>query len=494
VTLKDDFVDRAALAVGQWIACEYDEDERWYLGRIEQRIATWPGGITLKLHGMGAQLDEVFPGGFGLGADGRSPHRYSKSDRFYVDPDYDRETVDVIQRPEDIVRLLLEQYVEPATNIVVVPELIEDASETAEVISLKFHGEDSARSVLKDLALRVQNAAFGVDEQGRFFFLPKRATAIATYQVGQGTVKLQEIQDREQLFNRVLLTGGYEYGSVFDSGAETTRRWRGNYRQPDSIAAYGERRIRISVPWIRTPEDSRQFILEFFRVYATPTTRYRVEVFGAATCPRPWLGPVRLLDREGAELIQTEVEVLRVQFDRTPVLMLELGPLDPHRVWPAVPDQEHYPAGYHDGSSGSGGDLLSLTSDEGSSSEGGQTDPDCPDCEAVPVQWRFTLGGLTNGECLECAALNDTFVLTFSGDVGLCRWTALHGACAASALAKFELRLVSGLLRLLIHANGKTTTYEKTGAIDCLGANTLTLSFGANHCANWPSSLVVEPV
>jgi len=493
VTLNDNFVDREALQVGQWIACEFDDGERWYLGRIEQRLSNWPGGITLKLTGMSVQLDGVFPGGFGLGADGRRPHRYSRSDRFYDDPDYYRETVDAIERPEDIVRLLMDEYVVPGTNIQLDPELIEDADDLADAISLKFHGEDSARAILRDLATRVKNASWGVDEQGQFFFLPRRSTATATYRIGTATVRVVEIQDREQLFNRVLLTGGYEYGGGYSSGGDVTRRWRGNYLQPASIATYGERRIRISVPWIRTPEDSRQFVREFFRIYASPTTRYQVHVIGEASYPRPWLGPVRLLDRNGEELIQTDVEVIRVQFDHTPVLQLELGPLDPRLLWPAVPDQEHYPAGYFDGSDGSGGDLVSLASSD-SSEEGGVTDVDCVPCSVVPVQWRVTFAGLTNGDCDECNLLNDTFTLTLDPHAAFCLWKSPHAACAGQHLAHLQLTLQSEVLQLRIKAGGSTTTYVREGIVNCLAANELTLSFGGDGCGNWPATVTVEPV
>lgn len=143
LTLSDRFALRSQLQVGEWIAWEYEDGERWYLGRIEQRRAHWPAGITLSLRGMSAQLEGVFPGGFAVAADGRPPHRYAVSDRFPHDPDHARETVDAIERPEDVVRLLLTQYVVPQTNILYVPERIEDAPWPAEIISLKFHGEDA---------------------------------------------------------------------------------------------------------------------------------------------------------------------------------------------------------------------------------------------------------------------------------------------------------------------------------------------------------------
>uniref|UniRef100_A0A7C4LK61 Uncharacterized protein n=1 Tax=Schlesneria paludicola TaxID=360056 RepID=A0A7C4LK61_9PLAN len=488
LTLHQAFADRHALQVGQWIACEFDDGDRWYLGRIEQRRSQWPVGITLKLRGMGVQLEEVFPGGFGIRADGRRPHRYSRSDRFYDDPDYLRETADVIQRPEDVVRLLLEQYVTPRTNILAVPDLIENAPLAAEIVSLKFHGEDAVQAILRDLALRVRGAAWGVDEQGRFFFLPPRSLPIATVQVGQATVRVVEIQDREDLFNRVLLTGGYEYGGG-DSAADVVRRWRGNYWNPHSVARFGERRIHLNVPWIRTPEDSRQFVREFFRVYAAPVTRYLVDVFGAVSCPRPWLGPVRLLDRDGSELLHTDIERIRVQFDSTPVLQMELGPRDPRQGWSAAPHADRVPVGYVDGSDGSGGDLVSVTSEAD-----GLTDAQCPGCGTVPAQWRLTFSGLTNGLCASCDRLNTTFVLHFDGWPGYCRWSAPHEACAGGSTALLELFLLPNELTLQITTSGGFTIYRKQGPITCLGSNTLHLVLGAPHCGNWPATIDIEPV
>lgn len=359
--LQDAFADRAALTVGTWIACEYADGDRWYLGQVVERSTHSPAGITLKLAGLSQQLNQVFPGGFGVDSDD-PPHRYALTDLFSEDPDRALETLDVVDRPEDVVRLLLSQYVASATSISYVPELVENASVVADLASLKFYGEESVSSILKDLALRVQHAAWGVNEAGEFYFLPSRTTLLMTCQESMDAVELRELVSHDQIFNRVLLTGGYIYGPL------GTARWRANYRQPASIATYGERRIKIWVPWIRTTADSRQFVQEFFDVYAQPTNHFRVTVAGSTACPRPWLGTVRLLDREGTELITAQPERVIVQFDHTPVFTFELGPDDPRQLWPSPPHEERYPRERL-----SEFDLSDPPSDLGSSSEIGNS-------------------------------------------------------------------------------------------------------------------------
>src|SRR6185369_5176354 len=76
--LLDEFPDRDHIAVGDWIACEFAADDRWYLGRVIRRVARTPAVVTLTLQGMSGELDDVFPGGFGRTvADNVPPHRYA---------------------------------------------------------------------------------------------------------------------------------------------------------------------------------------------------------------------------------------------------------------------------------------------------------------------------------------------------------------------------------------------------------------------------------
>ena len=120
------------------------------------------------------------------------------------------------------------------------------------------------------------------------------------------------------------------------------------------------------VPWIRTTEDSRNFVREFFWVYAEPTSRYLIETTSQTTLPRPWEGKIRLEARDGSELITTYAETIRVQFDHSARFRMELGPEDPRQLWPEPPHDERFelPEGIPPGF---GGSELDLTSGRGGS-------------------------------------------------------------------------------------------------------------------------------
>lgn len=348
VVLRDEFLQREGIEVGDWLSCEAAAGERWYLGRVEERRAASPAEVRLRLEGMSIELGEVFPGGFSRDADGVPPHRYAATDLFPHDPDHSLETLDSISTVDELVRRLLEQYVVPATHILHNPARIETPRRPAPVTSLKFRGEESVRAILKELALRGE-ASWGVDAAGEFFFLQSRWAPLTVWREGRDLTVLHETRDREHLFNRVLLTGDYVYDHLdtVENIAQRCYRWRGNYTQPESRSRYGERRIRLWIPWLRTESDSLAFVREFFRIYARPTSRYWIETAPQTSLPLPWNGRVRLEDRRGEVLTVGAIETIRVLFDHAPRFRLELGPSDPRDLWPEPPHDERWelPAG-----------------------------------------------------------------------------------------------------------------------------------------------------
>src|SRR5204862_6833433 len=110
-----------------------------------------------------------------------------------------------------VARRLMSRYVEPDTHITYAPLRVEDSTRAAGGESLKTHGEETARSLIKDLAVRAGAAAWGVDAAGEFFFLQRRTSIDLTLRIGLNVAKLEELSDRELLFNRLLLTGDYIY-------------------------------------------------------------------------------------------------------------------------------------------------------------------------------------------------------------------------------------------------------------------------------------------
>lgn len=506
--LNDRFPEREAIRVGDWVACEYDVDDRWYLGRVVERTATSPAGIRLRLEGMASQLDTIFPGGYGSEADGVAPHRYGCTDLFPADPDRAHVNIDCVNRPEDLIRLLIEQYVAASTEIVLDPDLIEDATTATELAELKVRGTETATALLRDLALRSRNASWGVDEHGRFYLLQRRDAVGAEWQEGRDLVSLQEIADESLVYNRVLLTGGLVYADCGNPPCGTYR-WQGNYLQPQSRSNYGERRIRLSLPWIRTPADSQAFVREFFRVYAAPTPHQRVEVARQSMLVRPWLSAIRVLDRRGNELVTAQPEVIRVQFDHSPKFRCELGPLDPRKLFASGSSADTWPIAPSD-TPGFGGGPVDVTSDGSplSSSEAGSSEDssetstddftDCDGCAFIARRWKVSFSGITSGACPDCHLINGEWIL--ERDMGRwgCVWTAQHHACGGETVGFNEITFYKQpnffYLMLLVKSHYAAKYRPVSNTFQCHGPNTFELWQAApGDCRGFPATVVLQP-
>ncbi|GAB4160161.1 MAG: hypothetical protein Tsb009_37470 [Planctomycetaceae bacterium] len=346
LTLLDEFTSQTDIAIGDWIAFEYNSGTRWYLGQVTHRSRQIPAGMRIRLQGMSSQLDDVFPGGYSRNvADGVPPHRYGKTDLFSHDPDYSDESVDLLSDPAELITKLMQQYVVPKTDITLDTNLIESPLVATVLNSLKFRGEESVREILDDMAVRSRGASWGVDENGVFYFLKPRTNLLASYRVGRDLLSLDEFHDRSLIFNRVHLLGGNIYRAP-ETTSETPccyYRWQGHYLQPASRTKYGDRQIEITVPWIRTAHDSREFAREFFRMYSEPLTRFLIEVGNPTTIPMPWDGQICIEDQNGTELISDYVETIRVHFDQAPSFRFMLGPGDPRERWPARLQNDRWP-------------------------------------------------------------------------------------------------------------------------------------------------------
>ena len=372
--LKAAFRERERFEVGEWIAFEPALGERWYVGRIEERICDSPAGITLILQGMSVELGERFIGGFGIHADGVAPLKYGATDTFPQDPDVAGEKYIQLTEPEDIIKYLLDAYIVGRSHITYDPADIEPGIPGSGVVSAKFRGEESVRSIIKELAMRAGDMSWGVTAAGKFYFLRQRQVPTATYQETIDLTSLREQRELDMIYNRVVLTGDYIYDRE-DHSADIARRsfrWRGNYTEPVSKGIYGERRLRLWIPWIRTKDDARRFLEQFFAVYAYGKNRYTLETVPQENVPYPWLGPVKIMSASGEELLTGVVEKVRVEFDHAVVLKMEIGPVDPRKLWAEPPQDERFelpdqpPAGFGGGNVGPGRNSSSSSSEENS--------------------------------------------------------------------------------------------------------------------------------
>src|SRR5690606_28380129 len=120
------------------------------------------------------------------------PHRFGRTDLFANDPDYAVETFDAAPDVTDLVTLLLQRYVAPATHIQYDAGLIELPPGSAPLESVKFRGEESARSIIKQLALAARGAAWGVTAAGQFFFLQPRDVRLTILREGRDLTSLED--------------------------------------------------------------------------------------------------------------------------------------------------------------------------------------------------------------------------------------------------------------------------------------------------------------
>jgi len=321
IELRDSFELRDDIEPGDFIAFEYSTGVRWYFARVEEVTEESPSITRVSLYGLFAELNEVFPGGFG--GNDQDPHRYAYSDYFLNDPDWSVQSWNQVSQPEEIVNLLYSQYIQPNTHVTL--GTVESPSPPVGVQSILFRGEESAAAILRYLALTMKGASFGVDENGALFCTQKSGDIIATFQEGTDKERLSRRRDRSLMYNRMLLTGDYVYGAAGPAGFY---RFNATFKYPSSISVHGERRIRIHLPWIRRNDDAVLFAEEFFRIYGNPTTRYDVQTSGQTSLLKPWLGRVRLLDRNGDEMIVSAWDRLKVTFDHVPIFELTVGPED----------------------------------------------------------------------------------------------------------------------------------------------------------------------
>ena len=354
------------LTIGRHIPGDANSFRPWYVGRVVARTAAIPAGITLRLEGLSTGLGELFPGS----ADPADPPlRFGQADLFAHDPDPSPEH----RLPNRTVRQTL-------TAILPTPQqraaigLASGGDVNLHVNPLlddfTLYGEESLRSVMKELAIRAGNVAWGVDETRTIYFRrpidAARSDAeqfddrVVELQVGRDVTRLEEFETRRTLFNRVILTGGYIYDRpVSAAKARRNYRFRVQYFEPGSRADFGEARIRLNVPWIRTDSDARTFLREFFRVYARPQAKYLIEAAlpPDAVCPRPWTESVRVVDEKGEIVVDGHPQSVRVQFDHAPVIRLELGPEDPQSLWPAPPHDDRQARPDYRASHQGGGEL-----------------------------------------------------------------------------------------------------------------------------------------
>lgn len=320
--LKDSFLDRGSVEIGQYIAFEYSTGLRWYLGRVEEVIEHSPNHVDISLYGMWSELNEIFPGGFAESNIGK-PHRFQASAFNPNDPDFSYQTEDIVTQPDDLVRKLWELYIAPSSNVGY--GVVEACVQEPGLDGFVLRGTESVAELLRTLAVMCNNASVGVDEHGLLYFMQPSQVLKATFQEGVDCEELQLRTDRSLLYNYMAMTGGYVYGANTESGFY---RYMANFKQESSISQYGQRGLHVYLPWVRRNKDAETFSENFFARYARPTKRAEFKTDCQTALLKPQDGQIKVLDRNDAVVVTDFFDELKCEFNHCPIFQVMVGPED----------------------------------------------------------------------------------------------------------------------------------------------------------------------
>ena len=502
LTLDTSFVDRTDFAYNDWISFEHTPGTRWYYGQIKHRQSTSPQTLTLHLLGAVDQLHRIFPGSYTI------PLVYGSSSGWFPDdPDKAHESYVGWTELSDIVKHLLDYDIVPSTDIVYDAGDIEATGVT--IKQLKFRGTEHALSIIKGLGLQGIDASWGVDADRGFFYIQKPGATQATYQEGVDVTLLRGDYGDAYLFNRLWLIGGWVYRTLDVGVIMPHYQFQQHYRRSTSVTAYGERRLKITAPWIRNEDDGYTFATSFLDVYATPSERAIVTVTDPPSLITPWGGQVRVLDRNGVQVALAHPIDIEYDFDEVPVARFEVGPIDPTVLYPDQDWDDRRP------SSGGGEDAgttvppttappttAPLTTEPPTTAPVPTTAPPttvapttappttavpttvapttappttavpttvvpttappttavptsappaCPDCASPPATVTVAISGSPAPDC------NDTFVCVWDGNASSCSWSVTKGSVTCNAtwvIGEWNLTVTGDCLTQCASTNG----------------------------------------
>ena len=120
----------------------------------------------------------------------------------------------------------------------------------------------------------------------------------------------------------------------------------------------------------------------------------------------------------------------------------------------------------------------------------------CTLLNPAPAKWTFTLAGVTNGACGNCAVENRVWTLL---NIAACVWQetpALAGPCNPALAPRSSLNVIAGatLLTFRTAMQGIGATYTGPAATNYFSPIVLTKTANNGNCATWPATITISPV
>lgn len=407
--------------IGQYIKCSYEDGTAWYLGRIESVKSINPGSATLVTYGMMSVLSDVVVGGQPWWS--IAPQTFGRYDYFTDDPDYGYVYYNPVATMQIFIQQIYDDYIAP---LGIDLGTIDARTDAASFASLTFRGGETLAEILRICADLSNGASYGVDADGKFFFKPLDTSIQATYTEGDN-VDIEREENRDLIYNRLIIVGGYVYGVPGIPGFYV---WNSHHEDAASVATYGARTLAVKVPYIRTHVEAMNFSSSFLEKYSEPTTRYTGSTTSQSGALYPWEGRVKLIPADETSWFgETDViqnfDSCKVSFNEAPLFTFTTGPEPPH-----YPEPEVDAAGELSGGGGGGG--------------GGNAANVSGWCSTIDCSGY--LGGNSLDSCYwpPCDAMDCGFVVTSAvPDSGFVVGTitySTHAFCAVEAVTFWDVR------------------------------------------------------
>lgn len=372
--------------VGQWIVCRYSATSTWYRGKIDAVEVDSPNGtISLRTTSMWSVITETQVGGNPWWD--KQPQTFGRYDYFYNDPDHATQVYTNLTNLKDVVQKLYDDYIAPWGNGTTIQlDVIDAPTDADSFASMTFRGGESLSQILRSIAEAAGNYSYGIDADNKFFFKPFDDVPQTTY-TDSVNAKMSWTTDRDLMYNRLILTGGYVYGSPTPNGFYV---WDYHAEDAASVAAYGvSKTLTVKIPWIRNHVDSQNFADSFFAKYAVPTTRYSITTIAQGHTLFPWKGSINVVDNRGTTVNKLVLDTVAVEFDAAPFFKFTTGPEEPKYPGSAVLEPKN---GEQSTGGGGGGGDADHVSGFGSAILSGLSISSCqwPPCEIKTIGFYVT--------------------------------------------------------------------------------------------------------
>lgn len=328
MTLSDEFYITSNITPGLFVRASYKTGDIWYFGRIQEVNRNSISGVTVSIYGLWQVLNEVSVGGTDFDFGDRKPDVYAASDFFPNDVDRSIQSFNNVSNYPQLIEKLYTNYIANTPLVSLIRYgTVEDPDPGRQFPfgSTKFNGDQSLSQVVRSAAMMMQDSSFGIDEDGVFFLKQIRNTLAGVFREASNTRDLSVKEERALVFTRIQLTGGYINSPDFQPGYY---RYQAQLVEQTSKSIYGDRKVTLNIPWIRTDREAYNFARGFFNSYGRLRKRVTFTTCAQNTLIKPWNAKLRIENRFGVEVTTDVISSVKVTFNAYPYFTFDVGPED----------------------------------------------------------------------------------------------------------------------------------------------------------------------